>query len=95
MRIALQSLLSWCIGFFIAGALLFPLFNPFYLGRVVVSLGIVGVLNGLESVLRAGHISTCGFLSGNCSEHSVRFVGLLLAAIAFGVLEARHRARAP
>lgn len=64
--------------FFLAGAVVFPLLDNFYLSRVLLTGGIAALLYGLESVVRMGHIETCGLLTGNCSQHSVRLIGCLI-----------------
>jgi hypothetical protein len=69
------------LAFFIAGALVFPLLNFYYMDRVIFSLGLVGLAYGVESIVRLGHIGTCGFTSGNCSDHSVRAVGFVFWAL--------------
>lgn len=71
---------SYLIAFFIAGAVIFPILNPHYATRVLFSLGIYGVLCGIDSVIPFGQVTTCAFLSGTCREHSVRWIALLLWA---------------
>jgi hypothetical protein len=93
MRIALHIALSWFVAFFVCGAVLFPLFNPYFMDRVVLSAGLVGLMYGLESVVRAGHIETCGLLSGNCTQHTVRIAGFCLWVICFIALTVRHAMR--
>lgn len=79
------------LAFFFAGAIVFPLLNNFYLGRVLLTGGIAAVMYGVESVVRLGHIETCGLLIGNCSAHSVRLAGCLVWAALFAWLSVRRR----
>jgi hypothetical protein len=75
-----SAVVSFVLGFFLAGAIAFPWTTPYYRPRAWLTLGL---MYGTESVLRLGHITTCGFLSGNCSEHTVRSFGMTLWAILF------------
>ena len=72
------AVLSGFVAFFVAGAIVFPFVQPYYATRALFTLG---VMYGVESVIRLGHITTCGLLSGNCSEHSVRTIGFILWSI--------------
>jgi hypothetical protein len=63
---------SGALAFFLAGAVLFPIAEPHYASRIVVSLGLMALVYGGESVLNGGLIETCGLLSGNCSQHDLR-----------------------
>ena len=74
------------LAFFIAGAVVFPIVESYYLSRVILSAGLMGIVYGFESVLRIGHITNCGALSGNCSEHSVRIYALVIWAGLFAYL---------
>ena len=82
MGIALRLAGSYVVAFFLAGAVLLVLYEPFYLGRAALSLGTLALLDGLESVLRVGRIDKCS-LVGSCSEHSVRTSGIVLWAVIF------------
>ena len=93
MRVLGHLALSWFTAFFLCGAVVFPLLNPYYMNRVFFSAGLAGILYGLESVVRAGHIETCGLLSGNCGEHSLRAAGLVLWVAGFVALTVRHATR--
>jgi hypothetical protein len=59
------------LAFFLAGAVVFPIVEPYYATRVWVSLGSMAIVYGFESLFSLGQITTCGFLSGNCTEHNV------------------------
>jgi hypothetical protein len=59
------------IAFFLAGAVVFPIVEPYYATRVFVSLGLMALVYGIESVFGWGVIETCGALSGNCTTHNV------------------------
>lgn len=69
------------LAFFFAGAIVFPIVEPFYAKRILASLGLMAVAYGVESVMRRGQITTCGFLSGNCSEHFMQHYALWLWAL--------------
>ena len=45
--------------------------EPYYATRVFVSLGLMSIVYGLESVFGWGVIETCGLLSGNCTSHDL------------------------
>jgi hypothetical protein len=86
--VALGAPLTWAVAYFLAGAVVFPIQEPSYATRILLTLGFAALAYGVESVQRGGQITTCGFLSGNCSEHNVAtaaqtlwlLLGLLLAA---------------
>jgi hypothetical protein len=78
--------LSYLLGFFIAGAIVFPLHKPFYMSRVLLTLGLMGIVYGVESVMFRGHFETCGFLSGNCTQHNYEAAGWQCTAITFLLL---------
>lgn len=59
------------LAFFLAGAVVFPVVEPYYATRVFVSLGLMSIVYGLESVFGWGVIETCGLLSGNCTTHNL------------------------
>jgi hypothetical protein len=63
--------LTWALAYFLAGAVAFPIREPYYAPRILMTLGFAALAYGVESVQRGGQITTCGFLSGNCSEHNV------------------------
>ncbi|MET0291786.1 MAG: hypothetical protein ABW136_05420 [Steroidobacteraceae bacterium] len=84
---------SYLMGFFIAGAVIFPLLNPYYGMRVLLTLGVFGVGYGVQSVLKFGHISTSGMLSGHDSGHDVMIYGILLSIACFVWLARRDKAR--
>ena len=94
MRILGNLAIAWFAAFFLCGALLFPLLNPYYMSRVVLSAGLMSLVYGIESILRAGRIEACGLLSGNCTEHSFRAVGFILWAACFAALMLRQRLKA-
>jgi hypothetical protein len=78
--------LSYVIGFFVAGAIVFPVDQPFYRGRVLITLGWMGFVYGVESVMFRGHFETCGFLSGNCSQHNYEAAGWQWTVVSFLIL---------
>jgi hypothetical protein len=84
---------SYLVAFFISGAVIFPILNPYYGARVLLSFGIYGVLCGLESIVTFGHVSTSGFLSGNSGIHSVRAIAVILwiALLGYGVFRSKRR----
>jgi uncharacterized RDD family membrane protein YckC len=84
MKIFWSLLKTGVLAFFIAGAIVFPLVVPYYMSRVVLSLGLMGVIYGIESVFRLGVITTTGLISDSSSEHSVRIYGFLIWAALFG-----------
>ena len=84
MQIFWNLLKTGVLAFFIAGSIVFPLVVPYYMSRVVLSLGLMGVMYGLESVFRLGIITTTGLISDSSSEHSVRIYGFLIWAALFG-----------
>ncbi len=57
------------LAFFIAGAIVFPIVEPYYASRILLSAGLMALVYGVENVLSWGTIETCGFLSGNCTIH--------------------------
>lgn len=78
--LVLIAIRSYLIAFFISGAVIFPILNPYYGARVLLSFGIYGVLCGIESVITFGLVTTSGFLSDSSTVHSVRWIALLLWA---------------
>ena len=94
MRVLAHVALSWFAAFFVCGAVVFPLLNPYYLDRVAYSGGLAALAYGLESVLRFGHIEACGFISGNCSQHSFRLAGCVLWAVLLAGLALRRSLQA-
>jgi hypothetical protein len=89
MKIFWSFLKTGMLAFFIAGAIVFPLVVPYYMSRVVLSLGLMGVMYGIESVFRLGVITTTGLISDSSSEHSVRIYGFLIWAALFGYVSWR------
>lgn len=63
--------ISALLAFFLAGAVAFPIVEPYYAGRIFISFGLMAVVYGVESIIGLGVIETCGFLSGNCSTHNL------------------------
>ena len=63
--------ISALLAFFLAGAVAFPIVEPYYAGRIYISFGLMAVVYGIESILGLGVIETCGFLSGNCTTHNL------------------------
>lgn len=84
------------LAFFLAGAVVFPLVEPYYFARVALSLGVWGVLNGIDSVLHFGLVHTSGLLSGGERVHSVRPYGFVLwiGLFVHGIWRERRRAQA-
>lgn len=98
LQIPLRLLGSALIGFFIAGAVFFPLLYG-KLFSVLITMGIAAILYGLESIVTFGHITGCstGFLSfadGKCVEQSVRWQGVLLSSIFFAWFTYRDHRKA-
>jgi hypothetical protein len=89
MSVVVDVALAYFGAFFVVGALVLPLVDPFIGKRVLFTAGLESLVNGLESVMRAGHIETCGLLSGNCSDHDLRLAGFALAAVWLTVLRVR------
>jgi hypothetical protein len=86
MKILWDLLRTGVLAFFIAGAIVFPIVEPYFMTRVVLSLGLMAVTYGLESVFRFGAITTTGLISDSSSEHSVRIYALLIWAALFGYI---------
>lgn len=85
---------SGLLGFFLAGAVVFPLTEPYYIARVVFTLGIFGVMYGINSILTLGHVTTSGMLSGHDTMHDVRIYGFILWALIFALYTRRaYRSR--
>jgi hypothetical protein len=63
--------ISAILAFFLAGAVVFPVIEPYYATRVLISVGLMSMVYGAECVLSWGTIETCGFLSGNCTTHNL------------------------
>jgi hypothetical protein len=63
---------SGVLAFFLAGALVFPIVESYYLPRVLMSFGFMAFAYGVESVITGGLVETCGFISGNCTTHNLR-----------------------
>lgn len=80
--------ISALLAFFLAGAVAFPIVEPFYAGRIYISFGLMAVVYGVESILGLGVIETCGFLSGNCTTHNLYSYAIQIwkALIAIGFL---------
>lgn len=95
LRLLVTAAIAYVVGFFIAGAIVFPVDKPYYAPRILLSLGFMAVVYGAESVLWQGHFETCGLLSGNCSQHDYSAAGWLGASTVFllGVLVALRRER--
>lgn len=63
--------LSGVLAFFLAGAVVFPIVEPHYAPRILLSLGFLALVYGAECVINLGIVETCGFASGNCSTHDL------------------------
>ena len=88
---------STALGFFVAGALLFPVLHDKYF-TILFTLGIAAVLYGLESILWLGHINVCSanllsFADSKCTDYSVRSYGFLLSCIFFAWFTYRNESR--
>ena len=96
MHTMIRLLAAMVPAFFLAGAVVFPLMENYVLGRVLVTGGVAALWYGLESVVRFGHVETCGLLSGNCTQWSVRLIGCFMWAALFVLREfiAARRRRA-
>ena len=74
---------SGFLGFFLAGAVVFPLVEPFYIVRVIFSLGLIAIAYGIESVITFGHVTTSGLLSEGSTDHDVRNYAIILWLLLF------------
>jgi hypothetical protein len=78
--------ISGSIAYFFTGAAIFPVVNTQAAFRVVVSLGLMAIVYGVECVVKAGRIEMCGFLSGNCIEHDLStYAQVVWFVLVFGV----------
>ena len=91
MQILWRALKTGIVAFFIAGAVVFPLVQPYYMSRVLLSLGSIAVVYGIESVVRFGSITTSGLISDSSVEHSVRAYALAMWVVFFAYLTWRSR----
>ena len=83
---------SGLLGFFIAGAIIFPITEPYYLPRVLLTLGLFGIGYGINSILSFGHVSTSGILSEHDGTvHDVRIYGFILWILLFAYFTWRDR----
>ena len=96
MRLIWRIVWTGIAGFFLAGAVVFPLLVPYYQVRVLSSLGMAAVLYGIDSVLHFGLVHTSGLMSGSESVHSVRIYGVMLwiGLFAYSVWRERRQAQA-
>lgn len=83
IKLTLSAAIAYLAGFFVAGAIVFPVVEPHYAKRILLSLGFMALVYGAESVLWQGRFETCGFLSGNCTQHDYSHAGWLTSAILF------------
>jgi hypothetical protein len=67
---------SGLLAFFLAGAVAFPIVEPYYASRVLLSFGFMALVYGAECVWNWGSIETCGLLSGNCTTHNLHFYAI-------------------
>jgi hypothetical protein len=84
----IRALFSYVAAFFCVGMLLLPFTDVAALHNIGNSLGIASLIYGLESVIRVGHVTTCGgnlWGGSQCAVHSVRAAGLVLWPILFVV----------
>lgn len=98
LQIPLRLVGSTLIGFFIAGAVIFPLLQDKFF-TLLFSLGLAALLYGLESVVSFGHITSCNsallsFADSKCTEYSVRWQGVVLTGILFVWFTYRDRRKA-
>lgn len=95
--LTLSAAVAYLVGFFVAGAIVFPVVEPYYATRILLSLGFMALVYGAESVLWQGRFETCGFLSGNCTQHDYSHAGwlasaiLLLLAVVIALRRERHK----
>lgn len=83
---------AWLLGFFLAGAIVFPITEPYYLPRIFFTLGLAGIGYGINSILTFGHVSTSSMLSEHAGTvHDVRIYGLILWVILFAYFTWRAR----
>ncbi len=71
------------LGFFLAGAVVFPLIEPYYMYRVIFSAGLVAIAYGIDSVISFGHVTTSGWLSDGSTDHDVRIYAFILWFLLF------------
>ena len=90
--IALRLVGSAFAALFLTGAIVTPILHPHLAGRIASSLGLVAVFNGVECVVRLGIVSSCGWLSGNCSVYDMRFPAFVLFC-ALGIWSVRRGLR--
>lgn len=86
---------SWFLGFFFAGAVVFPLVESYYLPRVILTFGLVGIGYGINGILTFGHVTTSGWLSDNETFHDVRVFGFILWLVFFIYFAWRDRRARP
>lgn len=63
--------LTAALAFFLAGAVVFPIIEPYYGARILTTLGLMALIYGIECIAGWGVIETCGFVSGNCTTHNL------------------------
>ena len=83
---AVCAALSLPAALFLAGAVGFPLFNAYYRWTFLVTVFLANISYGLDSVFRLGYVQTCGFLSGNCTDHDVRWIAMVLWPLICGAM---------
>ena len=91
VRLAWNITRSWALAFFLAGAVVFPVVEPYYLPRVLLTFGLFGIGYGIKSLLTFGHVTTSEMLSGHDTFHDVRIYGFILWLLFFAYFTRRDR----
>ena len=82
----LAIFLAGLMGLFFAGAIYLPIAGE-YVGRVILSLGAMSVLYGLESIYYLGHVEACTVSFGpfSCTHHNLEIPSLVIGTIFYAL----------
>jgi hypothetical protein len=82
----LAIFLAGLMGLFLAGAIYLPIAGEYGV-RVVLSLGVLSVLYGLESIYHLGHVNACtiSFSAPECTNHNLEIPSLVIATIFYAL----------
>lgn len=82
----LAMFLAGVMGLFFAGAIYLPITGG-YLGRVIITLGAMALLYGLESIYHLGQVKACtiDFSVGSCTEHNLVVPSLVIGSIFYAL----------